>query len=342
LAKLLDVNFEHLETLYVISVVDPFEGVLLATGMLAAWIHGCIGLHHWLGLKPWYRRWLWLIAALAVLIPALSIAGTISATLDVIARDLANPAWMPERFERIGATAEIGDILNRWTNATLLVLLVCTALPFVARFVRAWLDKLSARPRIHLTDGRAIAVHSGATVLETLREHGVAIASVCGGRARCTTCRVNLFLGAEKQTAPEEQEAKALGKFGVDLSGSKTIRLACRLKPTSDVTLAPVFSPDVTMGEARRSGGLEGQETLVSCMFIDLRGSTKLGESRLPYDVLFLLNQFFAEMTEAIAESRGHYAQFNGDGLMALYGLGEDTSPAEGARDALRGARRMV
>ena len=30
-------------------------------------------------------------------------------------------------------------------------------------------------------------------------------------------------------------------------------------------------------------------------MFIDLRGSTRLGEGRLPYDVVFILNQFFAD-----------------------------------------------
>lgn len=93
--------------------------------------------------------------------------------------------------------------------------------------------------------------------------------------------------------------------------------------------------------EGRRPGGLEGQELAVTCMFIDLRGSTKLGESRMPYDVLFLLNQFFAEMTEAIAETHGHYAQFNGDGLMALYGL-NGVTPAQGARDALRGAAAML
>ena len=56
-------------------------------------------------------------------------------------------------------------------------------------------------------------------------------------------------------------------------------------------------------------------------MFIDLRGSTKLGEDKLPYDILFILNQYFAEMSAALNETDGHYAQFSGDGLMALYGL---------------------
>ena len=75
-------------------------------------------------------------------------------------------------------------------------------------------------------------------------------------------------------------------------------------------------------------------------MFIDLRDSTRLGEGRLPYDVVFILNQFFAEMWAALEETGGHYAQFAGDGLMALYGLESDV--ATGARQALRGAAGMA
>ena len=56
-------------------------------------------------------------------------------------------------------------------------------------------------------------------------------------------------------------------------------------------------------------------------MFVDMRGSTNLGERVLAYDVVFILNRFFTELSSALADSHGHYAQFAGDGLMALYGL---------------------
>jgi adenylate cyclase len=75
-------------------------------------------------------------------------------------------------------------------------------------------------------------------------------------------------------------------------------------------------------------------------VFVDLRGSTTLGEARLPYDVLFILNQFFHAMTNALVATCGHYSQFTGDGLMALYGLYAE--PAAGAADAIRGAREML
>ena len=62
---------------------------------------------------------------------------------------------------------------------------------------------------------------------------------------------------------------------------------------------------------------------------------------QLPYDVLFILNQFFHEMTQALAATNGHYSQFTGDGLMALYGL-YAADPKTGPVDAVRGARQML
>src|SRR5258706_13887302 len=76
-------------------------------------------------------------------------------------------------------------------------------------------------------------------------------------------------------------------------------------------------------------------------MFVDLRGSTTLGEAKLPYDVLFLLNRFFYEMKQSLEATNGHYSQFTGDGLMALYGLYAD-DPAKGPAEAVRGAREML
>jgi adenylate cyclase len=80
---------------------------------------------------------------------------------------------------------------------------------------------------------------------------------------------------------------------------------------------------------------------LVTVVFVDIRGSTTLGEAKLPYDVLFILNRFFREMSSAIAATRGHYSQFTGDGLMALYGL-DVADPATGPASALSGAREML
>jgi adenylate cyclase len=75
-------------------------------------------------------------------------------------------------------------------------------------------------------------------------------------------------------------------------------------------------------------------------MFVDMRGSTNLGERVLAYDVVFILNRFFTELSSALADSHGHYAQFAGDGLMALYGL-DPARKSRACADALAGAHEM-
>jgi len=177
----------------------------------------------------------------------------------------------------------------------------------------------------------------GATVLETLRENGIPHASVCGGRARCTTCRVMVTRGLAALPAPAVLEAKALAR----IEAPPGLRLACQIRPTADLAVMPLLPADATPAQCSVRGGLEGSERLITIVFVDLRGSTTLGETKLPYDVLFILNQFFTEMTKALDATNGHYSQFTGDGLLALYGL-TAKDPATGPADALRGVREML
>jgi adenylate cyclase len=132
-------------------------------------------------------------------------------------------------------------------------------------------------------------------------------------------------------------ESKALAR----IEAPNGLRLACQIRPTADLTVMPLLPADATPAQCSVRGGLEGSERLITIVFVDLRGSTTLGEAKLPYDVLFILNQFFQEMTKALDATNGHYSQFTGDGLLALYGLNArdpTTAPAE----ALRGAREML
>ena len=118
------------------------------------------------------------------------------------------------------------------------------------------------------------------------------------------------------------------------------MRLACQTRPASDLSVSPLIPAKATTAMVHQPGGVLGREQEVVVMFIDLRDSTRLGEGRLPYDVVFILNQFFAEMWAALEETGGHYAQFAGDGPMALYGL--ESSVTTGSRQALRGAAEIA
>ena len=94
-------------------------------------------------------------------------------------------------------------------------------------------------------------------------------------------------------------EAKALARIGA-IPG---MRLACQIRPTADISIMPLLAADASAAEGTVRGGLEGSERLTTVVFVDMRGSTTLGEAKMPYDVLFILNRFFHEMTQG---GRGH------------------------------------
>jgi adenylate cyclase len=123
------------------------------------------------------------------------------------------------------------------------------------------------------------------------------------------------------------------------IGAAPNVRLACQTRPHIPIDITPLMSPDIGIDSDWREGGVSGEEREIVALFVDLRGSSKFSEDHLPYDVLFILNRFFLEMSDALADSHGHYAQFEGDGLLALYGLERGLKP--GCRDVLRGAVDM-
>ena len=88
-----------------------------------------------------------------------------------------------------------------------------------------------------------------------------------------------------------------------------------------------------------------GQERYLVSMFVDMRGSTKLAEKRLPFDTVFIVNRFLGAVSQAVIESGGRPNQFVGDGMLALFGLvdqpaGSLPSGAAGGGDDRRQCRR--
>jgi adenylate cyclase len=334
--SLLDVTSHYSSVLIVQWQLSPWLGVLQVAAVLTLWIHACIGVHFWLRTKARYARWRAMFVALGLLLPTLALSGYVTAGNQVL-RAATNPNYTKLLFEDSNLTdqkrAEIGHIA-RVGSAIYLTLVL---LPFVGRGVRGWLYRRRRPPLLSHSSGRTMPILPGATVLEALRENGIPHASVCGGRARCTTCRILVTKGLDQLPEPSGLEARALARIGA----TPGMRLACQICPTADISVMPLLAAEAGAADGTVRGGLEGSERLIAVLFVDLRGSTILGEAKMPYDLLYILNQFFHEMTKALDATNGHYAQFAGDGLMALYGLnGKDRAIA--AADALRGAREML
>jgi adenylate cyclase len=327
---------DYYSVLAVHWVVSPWVAYLQIAAVLVVWLHACIGLHFWLRTKRWYPVWRPILGALGVSIPALSLAGYVAGGNQIL-REAKDPKFLPEVRANAQVTPQTGA--RAWQMATwgFAVYGGLVLLPFAGRGARAFLHRLTRPPLLTHASGRSMAILPGATVLETLRAGGVPHASVCGGRARCTTCRILVTKGHGSLPEPTGLEFVALARVGA----TGQVRLACQIRPTADISVTPLLAADAGAADGLVRGGMEGRERQVAIVFIDLRGSTTLGEARMPYDVLFILNRFFSEMTRALTITGGHYSNFTGDGLMAIYGL-DTPDPAIGAGQALRGAHEML
>ncbi len=318
-------------------VEEPWKGALQALLLGVAWAHGCLGLRVWLRLQRWYEpaaRWLF---AAALIIPTLALAGYVSVARDVFAlaeiRGLSDMIGMAinhpgQPLRQFVWQAELAV----WLGFSVLVVTV-----FTLRWARSWWDHRGGRVKVSYPGGASVSISRGATVLEASQSAGFAHAAVCGGKARCSTCRVHVSAGHEMLPPASTAEQRVLDRIGA----RPRIRLACQLRPSADIEITPLVAPSqsLQMMLAQPGQHREGQEREIVILFADLRGFTRLSEHKLPYDVVFLLNRYFAVMGAAIEEAGGQVDKFIGDGIMALFGVehGADL----GCQQAVQAARRM-
>lgn len=126
---------------------------------------------------------------------------------------------------------------------------------------------------------------SGFAIHEASRFGGIPHVSVCGGRARCSTCRVRIERGGDRSPRPSDDEARLLRRVGAP----PTVRLASQTRPTGDVVVAPLIWPAPTHVALEALVAATGSEQEIAVLFADLRGFTTVAERKLPYDVVYLL-----------------------------------------------------
>ena len=315
--------------------IAPERGAGQVLALTVVWLHACIGIHYWLRFRRWYptaRPWLF---SVALLLPVLALLGFVSAGREVAAL-ARTPGWTGSLLTSTQApdpaeAARLLAIRQGFLNTYLLALAVVAG----ARGVRR-LHERRRSLRITYTTGPIVTAPVGFTILEASRLGRVPHASVCGGRGRCSTCRVRVVRGLEHLPPPTDAEHRVLAR----VAAAPDVRLACQTRPARDVTVTPLVPPSIDTGGALAPDARQGREREIAVLFADLRGFTRMAESKLPYDVVFFLNRYFATVGTAITGAGGVTNQFTGDGVMALFGI--DGGPATGSRQALAAARAMV
>src|ERR1700722_15107627 len=319
--------------LWVYFVRSPEHGVLQMLVLVVAWGHAMIGLHFWLRVRPWYARLQPTALVVAVLAPVLSLLGAIEAGRQVTAL-AADPNWIHERI--ILPSPETQSILETVTELLTWFFAGMVGAVLLARLARRIWQRCHGLVRIGYPDGRIVEVTPGTSVLEASRLAGIPHASVCGGRGRCSTCRIRVRGEIHSIDPPAEDELRVLRRIGA----TSNIRLACQLRPHGAVEVTPLLPPFARAVDGRRRVDLaQGSEREIAILFVDIRGFTALSEGRLPYDVVFVLNRYFAAMGRAVEAAGGRVDKFIGYGIMALFGI--ERGARTGCREALDAARLM-
>ena len=325
------------QVLFLHWISAPYRIWLMLSVMTIAWAHGCIGLYFWLRMKAFYKRAAPFLLAAAVLVPTLAMLGFYQGGRNVVDNDSVE--WRKENLtpRQVGTRAQ-QQVLDRITDYALIGYLGLVGLALLARGARAINERRRGMVNLSYGNGRTVRVPKGLTVLEASLRNNVPHASVCGGRARCSTCRIRIIGDTSALPEPSQREAFVLGRVG---TSDPSIRLACQLRPTTDLSFFQLFLPHTISADGHASNPTRiGQERYLVNMFVDMRGSTKLAEKRLPFDTVFIVNRFLGAVSQAVIESGGMPNQFVGDGMLALFGL--STSRQEACRQALWAAAMIA
>jgi len=300
--------------------------------LTVAWVHGCIGLYFWLRLKRWFGRAGPYLLVAAALIPALALLGLIQGAREAIQLSQL-PEWRAVNLApSLFATPPQRVILDAIIFWFPIVYATVLGMILAARGARALRERRGGMISLSYPNGVKARVPRGLSVLEGSLRNNIPHASVCGGKARCSTCRIRVVGDWAALPKPSRREAFVLDRVGASVDPS--VRLACQLRPEKDIAFFLVFPPQLNAAFVRRSTSTRvGEELYIVAMFVDMRRSTKLAEKRLPFDTMFIINRFLAAVSSAIEDAGGQPNQFVGDGILALFGL--DKTPAIACRQAI-------
>jgi adenylate cyclase len=325
------------QVLFAYWIVWPERVWLMLAVMTVAWTHGCIGLYFWLRMKAFFKRAAPFLLAAAVLIPVLAMLGFYQAGRSVVDADSAE--WRAENLtpKQVGTAAQ-ERTLERITRAFLISYLALLGAVLLARRARTLHERRGGMVTLSYGNGKTVRVPKGLSVLEASLRNNVPHASVCGGRARCSTCRIRVIGETAALPQPSQREAFVLSRVGAT---DPSIRLACQLRPNADLSFFQLFTPQTVSADQPTSNPARiGQERYLVSLFVDMRGSTQLAEKRLPFDTVFIVNRFLGAVSQGVLDAGGRPNQFVGDGMLALFGL--SASPQTACRQALQAAAAIA
>jgi adenylate cyclase len=314
-------DYAHVVTNLWIADSQGMQLGLLAPG----WLHGCLGLHFAFNRRPLYQRLRLVLFGVALLLPVFSAFGFIAmgrelatnASAAAAALDYLNPARVAER---------VG--IAEWRNSLLIGYFAIIGATFAARAVRNVLEHSRKRLVSISYPGRTVRVPRGWSVLEASRGFHLPHAAMCGGRARCSTCRVRVTAGEDACPTTQPGEQATLDRIGAPTD----VRLACQLRPQGDISVVPLVRTE--RPNYRPAAPRPNAEREIVVLFCDFLNRAELAKDHLPQDLLYVLTLYVEALSHAVRGAGGTISYVELDSVCALFGL--ESGPAQAARQALR------
>ena len=188
------------------------------------------------------------------------------------------------------------------------------------------------------TDNKTIFAPPDSTVLEAILKADINHIHVCGGNARCTTCRIYIVEGLSNCLPRNEKETQLAEKLGLP----PDIRLACQTRIRGNITIRRPVVDDldikIILKQFGDSPGTKlGQEKDLAILFTDIENYTVFAEAFPAYDVVHVLNRYYQTMNGIIVAHKGVISDVAGDGILALFGVMQDSkNPVLDAINAVR------
>ncbi|MED1091117.1 2Fe-2S iron-sulfur cluster-binding protein [Bacillus paramycoides] len=91
-------------------------------------------------------------------------------------------------------------------------------------------------PKLTVEGTGTFDIKEGTKLVLALEDNGVQILHRCGGKARCTTCRVEVIAG--DFCDPTNDEKQAITEKGIE----DHLRLSCQMRVHKDITVRPILT----------------------------------------------------------------------------------------------------
>ena len=310
----------------VLRYLWPEHALWQILALSVVWLHGCLGIHYAFHVQRWFIMLRPALTAIAYLVPALAIAGFIGEGREAAGLALAPEQWTPKQEAAILQARMLAK------NAVYIFMAACVIVLVILQ-VRRRLDR---KITVRYTGHGDVRGQRGLTLLELSRENRIPHPSTCGGKGRCSSCRVLVLNGVDKLPPPTPLEQRILDR----IQAPHGVRLACQIRPERDLRVKILMADQLNTEGQLGLDFATAHTTDVAVLFADIRAFSQLGRTQLPGDVIVMLDHVLKDLVQATVAHSGKVVQLQTDGMMAIFEMKSDARA--GARAALDCADAML